>query len=295
MLRCPGYVEGEKIEVGSRVGGRIEKVFVEEGSEVKAGQELVKFETAHLEAQLDEAQHRVARLKAALDKAVAGPRPQEIERARRQLDAAMAEAKNAADQYKRGQETGVRVITREQLEQLETHMKRAAAEEQARRQELSLLEAGTRAEDLVIAQRELEEAQAHELVLKDQLNEGTVRAPVDAVVERCDAQPGDLVAPGVPVVVLVRPDELWVRIFVPTARVSLVHPDQKLRITLAARPGEVFEGTVVRVDRATESAVRNASQSTGEQSFGVKIRLPDGLEGLRPGMPATALVPLTGS
>src|SRR5262245_32124562 len=75
VLRCGGYVEAEKIEVGSRVGGRIEKVFVEEGSEVTAGQEMVKFETTHLEASLAESQHRVARLKAALDKAVAGPRP----------------------------------------------------------------------------------------------------------------------------------------------------------------------------------------------------------------------------
>jgi len=294
VLRCGGYVEAEKIEVGSRVGGRIEKVFVDEGDEVKAGQVLVQFESKHLEAQREEAAQRVARLQAALDKAVAGPRTQEVEQARRHAESATAQALNAASQYKRALETGARVVSKESIEQLETVMKTLTAEEQSRRAELNLLEEGTRAEDIVIARRELEESKAREIVLADQLNEATVRAPVDSIVEVCDLQPGDLVAAGVPLAVLVRKDELWVRCFVPTTQLSFVHPNQRLSITVDSRPNQTFEGTVLRINRVAEYTPRNVQtyEQRQDQVFGVKIRITDPGDELRPGMAATVLIPL---
>src|SRR5262245_18440989 len=287
--RYGGYVEAEKIEVGSRVGGRIEKVYVEEGSEVKKGDLLVQFVKTHLEAQLAEARHRVARLQTALDKAVAGPRPQEIAIARHNYDAAVAKAKNAADEYKRGVETRVPVITREALEALEMTMNVAKSDEQARKQELNMLKEGTRAEDVIIARRSLEEAQAQALYAEDQLREAEVRAPVDAVVAVCDRQPGDLVAAGAPLATLVRMDELWVRCFVPAAQLTLVHPGQKVRVTVDSRPGETFEGEVLRVNRVAEYTPRNVQtyEQRQDQVFGVKLRVKDADDALRPGMAAT--------
>jgi membrane fusion protein YbhG len=287
--RYGGYVEAEKIEVGSRVGGRIEKVFVEEGSEVKKGDLLVQFEKVHLEAQLEEARQRAGRLQAALDKAVAGPRPQEIAVAKQNYEAAVAQAKRADDDYKRGIETGVRVITGEKLEELETAMKVAKSEEQARRQELNMLEEGTRAEDVIIARRQLEETQAQVLFAEDQLREAEVRAPVDAIVEVCDLQPGDLVAAGVPLATLVRMDELWVRCFVPTAQLTLVHAGQKVKVTVDSRPDKTFEGEVLRVNRVAEYTPRNVQtyEKRQDQVFGVKVRVRDADNALRPGMAAT--------
>lgn len=287
--RYGGYVEAEKIEVGSRVGGRIEKVFVEEGSEVKKGDLLVQFEKVHLEAQLEEARQRVARLQAALDKAVAGPRPQEIAIARQNYDAAVARAKRAADDYKRGVETGVKVITREKLEEFETAMKVAKSDEQARKQEVNMLEEGTRAEDVIIARRQLEETQAQVRFAEDQLHEAEVRAPVDAVVEVCDLQPGDLVSAGVPLATLVRMDELWVRCFVPTAQLTLIHSGQKVKVTVDSRPGETFDGEVLRVNRVAEYTPRNVQtyEKREDQVFGVKVRVKDTDDALRPGMAAT--------
>jgi len=287
--RYGGYVEAEKIEVGSRVGGRIERVFVEEGSEVKKGDLLVQFEKVHLEAQLEEARQRAARLQAALDKAVAGPRPQEIAIARQNYDASVARAKRAADDYKRGVETGVKVITREKLDEFETAMKVAKSDEQARKQEVNMLEEGTRAEDVIIARRQLEETQAQVRFAEDQLHEAEVRAPVDAVVEVCDLQPGDLVSAGVPLATLVRKDELWVRSFVPTAQLTLIHPGQKVKVTVDSRPGETFDGEVLRVNRVAEYTPRNVQtyEKREDQVFGVKVRVKDTDDALRPGMAAT--------
>jgi len=292
-LKFGGYVEAEKIEVGSRVGGRVAKVFVEEGDEVAAGELLVQFETTQTEAQLAAARHRVSRLRAVLDKAVAGPRPQEIAVARQMLAAASAQSVNAVDQYKRGLETGARVISAERLEELETAMKVAQSEEQARREELNLLEEGTRAEDIIIARRELEEAESRVLELEDQLDECHVAAPLDAVVEVCDLQPGDLVAGGLPVATLVRRDQLWVRCFVPTTHITFLSPQQAVKITVDSRPDELLEGTVLRINRVAEYTPRNVQtyEQRNDQVFGVKIRVEDPDDVLRPGMAATLWLP----
>ena len=125
--RFGGYVEAEKIEVGSRVGGRVLDVLVDEGDEVKANQLLVTFETEELTAELSESKHRVDRLTTVWEKLKSGPRKQEIEVARQLLAAAEEGQKNAEATYKRGLDAGVPTITRQELADLETAVKTAAA------------------------------------------------------------------------------------------------------------------------------------------------------------------------
>ncbi|MBX3414940.1 MAG: HlyD family efflux transporter periplasmic adaptor subunit [Pirellulales bacterium] len=295
-LRFGGYVEAEKIEVGSRVGGRIEEVFVEEGDEVQAGDVLVRFETVGMRAQLDEARSRVGRLQAELEKAVAGPRPQEIAQAREQYAAAGARLKRATNDHKRALERGERFTTKAELDELETLVQVAQNDERALGEQVAMLEEGTRAEDIIIARRALEEAQAHVVMLEDQLDEGVVKAPVDATVESSDLQPGDLVAGGAPLATLVRSDELWVRCFVPTTKITFVHPGQEVTVEVDSRPNELFKGRVLRVNRVAEYTPRNVQtfDQREDQVFGVKVRVEDPAGVLRPGMAATVLVPEDG-
>jgi HlyD family secretion protein len=288
-----GYVEAEKIEVGSRVGGRVAKVYVEEGDEVSAGELLVEFEREHLEAQLEEARQRASRLETAWKKAVSGPRPQEIERVRQELAAAEARERQAQDQYRRAVETGKGAVTQERIVELKALKEVAESQRRALEQELSLLEEGTRAEDRIIAQREMEEAQARVRVLQDQLNESRVTSPAHAVVEVCDLQVGDLVAAGLPVATLVRTDQIWVRCFVPATQISHIAPGMKVRVAVDARPNEYFEGVVLRINRVAEYTPRNVQtfEQRAEQVFGVKVRVRDPRGVLRPGMAAVVSIP----
>ncbi len=294
-LRFGGYIEAEKIEVGSRVGGRVEAVFVDEGDEVASGTVLVRFETVHQKAQLAEAQHRASRLKTTLEKLEAGPRKQEIEVARQQLTAATEQFQLATANYDRAVTTG-QFTSIEERQRLETAMNVARSQEQARREELSLLEEGTRAEDLVIARRELQEAEARVVDLRDQLAEGEVKAPADTVVEAFDLEAGDLVAGGAPIATLVRKDELWVRCFVPATQLTFVRPAQKVKVTVDSRAGKQFEGKVLRINRVAEYTPRNVQtfDQREDQVFGVKVGIKDPGGVLRPGMAATVVVERAG-
>jgi multidrug efflux pump subunit AcrA (membrane-fusion protein) len=81
-LVLSGSIEARDVEVGSLMGGRVSKVLVEEGSAVKAGQTLVEFETDLIDLQMAQQRARIAQSRANLTKSIAGPRTEEIARAR---------------------------------------------------------------------------------------------------------------------------------------------------------------------------------------------------------------------
>src|SRR6516225_5611417 len=90
-IRGSGTVEARNIRVGSKVGGRIDKVLVREGDSVEAGQILVTFDDRELKATLEQS-------RANLEKMERGARAEEIAEAR----AAAAQAKADFEQRQNG-------------------------------------------------------------------------------------------------------------------------------------------------------------------------------------------------
>src|ERR1035438_8740220 len=93
-LQGSGTVEARDIRVGSKVGGRIEKVLVREGDAVQAGQVLITFDDKELQAALDQS-------RAAAEKARRGYRPEEIAEARAALEEAKADYEQRKNGYRR--------------------------------------------------------------------------------------------------------------------------------------------------------------------------------------------------
>jgi HlyD family secretion protein len=93
-LQGSGTVEARDIRVGSKVGGRIDKVLVREGDAVQAGQVLITFDDKELQAALEQS-------RAAEEKARRGYRPEEIAEARAALEAAKAEYEQRRNGYRR--------------------------------------------------------------------------------------------------------------------------------------------------------------------------------------------------
>jgi len=76
-----GTVETREIQIGSKVGGRVTVVPVEEGQQVNAGAILVRFERDELKAQRAQAAAAVEQAQADMDRMLRGNRPEEIEQA----------------------------------------------------------------------------------------------------------------------------------------------------------------------------------------------------------------------
>src|SRR5690606_34081458 len=90
-LVISGRVENRQIEVGSKLGGRVESVHAQEGERVTSGTILVRLDDGELLAELAARTAAVAQAEAQLDLLLAGTRAEELARARATVDAARAE------------------------------------------------------------------------------------------------------------------------------------------------------------------------------------------------------------
>ncbi|HXJ95078.1 MAG TPA: efflux RND transporter periplasmic adaptor subunit [Terriglobia bacterium] len=182
-----GTVETREIQVGSKVGGRVTAVPVEEGQAVKAGTLLVSFECDELKAQrvqavaavqqahadlqrmlrgnrpeeIEQAEAAARTQREALEAAQNGPRPQEINQAQADYAAANADAVNAEANFHRMEKLVAKdEISRQQFDDARAARDAAAQRAESARQRLALLQAGTRPEDLRAAEARYRQAQA---------------------------------------------------------------------------------------------------------------------------------------
>jgi len=150
---------------------------------------------------------------------------------------------------------------------------------------LALLEAGYRNEEIARAKAKVEAAEAALAVTVDQKMELQIVAPMDGVVESLELQPGDLTAPGGPVMSMIKPGELWVRAYLPE-RLHL-ELGQTVPVTVDAFPDELT-GEVTFISRQAEFTPSNVQtpEERSKQVFRIKVTLRDGLDQVRPGMSA---------
>jgi len=190
-LHVSGFVEAHEIRIGSRVGGRVHRVLVEEGQPVTAGTVLVELEPFQLKELLAEAQAQLARAianrdkvksgfrveeiaqsraqyerwEATVERLVNGPRQEDIGAAKAQLELYSAQLSMAQLKQKRVEGLFAKnTTTQEELDQANTELRVAHAASEAQRELLAKLENGTRPEELAEARAQREEArQAWEL------------------------------------------------------------------------------------------------------------------------------------
>ena len=269
-----GTIEARDVEVGSLVGGRVSEVLVAEGQAVRAGQPLVKFETDLGALQIREQRAVVDEKRANLAKMRAGPRSEQLARAR-------AEAENAERERRRLKALADQgVIGKQQYDDAAT--KARTAQESWRE-----LARGNRAEDVRAAEAALDEAEQRLAFLLRQSQETVVRAPADGTVETLDLRPGDLVGPNQPVARILEPRQMWVRVWVPEPLLGRVHVGQKATITVDTFPKREFTGKVVEIRQQGEYTPRNIQtlKQRMDLVFGVKVAI-DPTPELKPGMAA---------
>jgi multidrug efflux pump subunit AcrA (membrane-fusion protein) len=108
VLRLPGTVEVQEVRLGSKVGGRVVAVHARESQTVEPGTVLVTFDNAELTARRDQARHKLEAAKAALARALAGNRDEEVAEARAMQEAAEARLAKAKAGYREEEKSQAR-------------------------------------------------------------------------------------------------------------------------------------------------------------------------------------------
>lgn len=285
---------------------------------VSAQAEYTRLKSGYRAEEIAQARARRDRAASVLDRLTAGPRPREIEIARERLKIARANLDLAQSEHTRvtslrEQERAARteydIATRElkqtQSEVASAEQEVALLEEGTRLEELAearavlaesqqalgLLEGGFRAEDIAQAAAQVAAAEARVGAIRKQMEELSVSAPCDCVVEGVELRPGDLVPAGAPAVTLLDLSRLWIRSYVPESFLGRVKVGQHVPIRIDGYPDRVFTGRISYLASDGEFTPRNIQtpEERSKQVFRVKIYLEEGRELLRVGMAGDVL------
>lgn len=186
-LMVSGRVEMDAVRVGTKIGGRIEKIHVEEGDLLKAGQIILELERKALDAQLEQARAVRQQAQAQLDLLVAGTRDEDIRRAQavvaarkaelelrrqgfrdeeiREAEAQLNSARSALELVRLDWRRAEKLFETGTIQQAELDARRAAHETARAAVEMALqrrqlLQSGTRPEEIAMAQAQLDQAEA---------------------------------------------------------------------------------------------------------------------------------------
>ncbi|MEA2568486.1 MAG: rane fusion protein YbhG [Acidobacteriota bacterium] len=262
------------MNVGSLYGGRVVRVFVDEGTHVAPGQPIVTLETETIDRQLAEQRAAIEAANANLKKGLAGARPEEIAKAATIAANKEKDRQRMAALYREG------IVSHQLLDDAMTQAKTAA-------DDLRLLQKGTRPEEIAQLRAQVEQQQRRFETLMKQRAETDVKSSVAGVVQSFGLRPGDLVAPNQSVAEILEANQLWVRVYVPETMLGLVHVGQSVKARIDTFPNETFAGHVATVSSEGEYTPKNVQTRAqrAEQVFGVKV-IVDPNPKLKPGMAA---------
>jgi multidrug resistance efflux pump len=241
----------------------------------------------------DAASAQVEQARAALADLLAGARPEEIRRAELTVGQARAnlEAARLAE-HSAAEALADRLAARSAVDTAATSLATARAQVRAAQAQLDLLLAGTRPEEVRAASEQVRQARETLRLTRVQRSYAFIYAPTAGIVKTRVAEPGETVAAGSPVVVLLDTAKPWLRVYVPESRYGLLRIGDRADVTVDSFPGKTFRGTVAEIASEAEFTPKNV-QSPEERVklvFGVKIDLRDAGDSLKPGMPADAVI-----
>ncbi len=301
--RASGFVEATDVRLAAKVGGRVLTVSAVEGARVSAGEPLVVLETTDV----DLAARRVAAERdqavAALRLLEAGARVEEVRQAEAQAAAAAADREAARADLAAAAADAVRferlvanragaekprddAVARRDLAaaRLRATDARVAAAEAT----LANLRAGARPEEIAAARARIAAIDAERARLDQNRLDAVVTAASDGIVTSRLVEPGELVAPGAPLVVIIDLDHAWANVYVEEPVVPTLRIDQPATVLTDA--GDRIEGRVAFISPRAEFTPRNV-QTADERArlvYRVKV-IVDNREGvLKPGMPVEA-------
>ncbi len=289
-----GNVELRQITLAFNGSGRIADILVEEGTTAEAGEVLARLETRYLLPQIAQAEAQAAAQRAALAALRNGSRPEEIAQARANLEAAQAQASNANRTLER-QRTLVSggSASQQALDQARTAAEVADAQMNVARTSLDLLVSGPRLEEIEQAEAGLAASEAQLDLLRVQLEDAELRAPVDAVVRSRLMEPGEMASASTPVFALAVMEPKWVRAYVSGDQLGRIRAGLRARVITDSFPDLPLDGRVGFISSVAEFTPRTVQTEELRTSLVYEIRvLVDDLDDLlRLGMPVTVRFP----
>lgn len=298
-LTVSGRVEADETELASRISGKLERVMIEDGMDVREGDAIAKIDDADLQSKRRQTLSRIEEVKekiqaAGLDLEYTGKNVEHsINEAKKALSVAearlkQAEAKkeNADRELKRYSNLLEKeVISKEKYDNVRlvndlSKEEVSVAVKEVERARLSLMKAEDARKLVLAKERELlalkkSLSQLSETLQQVDIHIGytEVTAPSDGIILRKVAEPGEVLSQGSVIGIMIDPEDIYIRTYVPEKYIGRMQIDMNAEVVSDAYPEHSFKGSVCYIsDRAefTPKEVQSYEERV-KQVFAVKI------------------------
>lgn len=210
------YIDGNRVSISSKVLGRIEKLFVDEGDTLREGQVVARLDSLDLLAQRD----RVLA---------------DLILAKNSISLEQVNLEKAVEDYDRAQfQYEQNIIPKEQYD----HIKKSYESAQVQ---------------LKIAEAKVEATQAQLNVINTQLQNTVITSPMNGVVAKRWILEGDVVQPGQPIFTVYDLKNLWVTSNFEETKLSEIKLGAPVIIDVDAYPDIEVQGKVIQIGSNTAS------------------------------------------
>ncbi len=223
-ITLSGNIEAHESLVGFKVQGRIIQLPVEEGQQVAQGAVIAQLEDVDLKqkVRIDEAAVEVRKDNLALT--LAGTRQQEVRASQQAVIDAQADLNEKKLDNRRAEALYAKdEISTQDRDLAATALKRSEASLKAAQQRYNESVEGSRKEDIAIARANLNQADADLGLTRIDLSYTTLHAPSTGVITVRQAELGEVVSPGSPVVSLADLDHIWLRAYIAETDLGRIH------------------------------------------------------------------------
>lgn len=288
-LVASGHVEAVEVRILTKVRGHLLERPVDEGDAVTAGQVVAVLDTVDTELLLRQAKAERDRTDADWRLAVAGSRPEDVKELEARASAVAASLEGAEKELTRQESLLAEGVTTasvrdEALAKRDTLRGDLASAKEA----LARARAGSRGQEIESARALRDAADAKIAQFEQQIADARIVSPVAGVVTEKIAEPGELLAPGAPILVITDLAKPWLTVYVAEpdlGRIKIGAPAE-----VVTDGGERRQGKVTFIASRAEFTPKNV-QTRDERVklvYRVKVGL-DNADGLfKPGMPAEA-------
>ena len=308
QVRVSGYVEAEEVRLASEVGGRLLVLHVTEGDRVDAGELVAELATTEVELALQQVHAERRQAEANLRLLQAGARPEDIQQAEAQVAATVAELAAVRSEL---------ALAETDLERFESLLQADAGSRQQRdtaatrrdvgrervtaanerveatRATLARFQAGARQEEIEAARARVAVTEARIATLENDLSDARLRSPVSGIVTEELATAGELVSPGMPLLVLTDLDHAWANVYLDEPYVPRIRLNQSA-IVFTDAGGAGMPGTIAFVSPRAEFTPRNVQTAEERSKLVYRLKIDvDNRDGvLKQGMPVEAQIDL---
>lgn len=292
-ITATGLVEVTLADITPRINGYIQELNIERGDQVAKDQIIAKLRRTDLQAQLAADAAALAKARSTLIDLESGARPQEVLSAEANMVASQAVYDKAHMDLQRGEYLFKQgAISAQQLDALRSSNNVSFNSLKAAQAQLSLVNAGTRPDQIEAQRMEVKRLQAALEVSQSNVNDLVLRSPIAGQILTKNFEQGEYVNAGSAIATVGDMNDCWVKVYISSTQLGLIKVGQTADVKVDSYPNRVFQGTIKEIAKNAQFTPRQSITQSERANlvFEVKIKIDNAENILKPGMPADVVL-----